>query len=243
MLYYFIIFLKSKKIGQEIKMNKKFFIFFTVLQLIASSINATEISNDAKVEELPNLNSLRNDQGFQKRIKYFKAFTDEDRYKLFDSELNRKNFVDCLAIKECGFKVSVWYLFNLVDSAEDIKLIFLLQNFQFNLNNKLSEKNNKTLLMVFAEKNKISLVRLLIALKADLDVKALDSSTALMFAAANGHIEICKLLVNSGANAHCTDVHNHTAHYYAHTNGHLEVAEFLASTPKPEKKADKCLIM
>lgn len=82
-----------------------------------------------------------------------------------------------------------------------------------------------------------TLVQLLIALKADVNIQGENGVTPLMIAAAQGNKRIAKLLLNAGANKKIQSIEkNFTAEDFAKTCGHKTLATFI----KKYKRAKSC---
>ena len=78
-----------------------------------------------------------------------------------------------------------------------------------------------------ASKGYLSLVKALLAAKADVNAKDYDGETALIAAAAQGHADVVKLLLDAGANKEAKDYWGNTALKEAKYYNHADVVKLL----------------
>ena len=97
-------------------------------------------------------------------------------------------------------------------------------------------ENDKTMLILAAQRGNTEIVKLLIAKDADINIQENNYGyTALMMAAYYGYTEIVKLLVVArGANPSLKDRYGSTAFDYAHSINHQEIADIIRAAQQQQ---------
>ena len=83
--------------------------------------------------------------------------------------------------------------------------------------------------------NKVDAVKLLLALKAPLEIENITGFTALNHAAENGSIDAAKVLLAAGADPDHPSQQGYTPRMIARERGHAELAQLLEAAPRKKK--------
>lgn len=82
----------------------------------------------------------------------------------------------------------------------------------------------------------LSIARILVQHKANLDVRDSTQKSVLMMAALNGHTSMVKLLLDKGATVGLKSVHNKTALDFATSFDHRQIIQLLEEKVKQARK-------
>ncbi|KAK5653992.1 hypothetical protein OQA88_7668 [Cercophora sp. LCS_1] len=92
----------------------------------------------------------------------------------------------------------------------------------------VADRHGRTLLHIAAQYNFSDVIKVMLGLSLDVDVRTKRNSTALHYAASLGHLEVCNVLLQESANANARDCMGRTPlHYAAVADRHNVVARFL----------------
>lgn len=91
----------------------------------------------------------------------------------------------------------------------------------------IQNENGHTVLMIAADRNRISMVNQLIEAKANLNLQAKNNVTALILAVCNKNTAIALKLIQAGAALDLQDVYGNTALIHAARNGDAEIVKAL----------------
>lgn len=82
-------------------------------------------------------------------------------------------------------------------------------------------------LLKASEKGKLGVVKLLLAIGANVNAREKSGATPLHLASANGHKAIVRILITEGANVNARDIYGNTSLHLAAANSHEGMVEVL----------------
>ncbi|TGJ79197.1 hypothetical protein E0Z10_g9568 [Xylaria hypoxylon] len=133
--------------------------------------------------------------------------------------------IRCTSSRNFKFKEESNLLCQLIEHGNEKVSLFFLATEQYDINAKCPQE--KTILMLAAEKGFVVLVKVLLQMGADTLAADSFGRTPLHFASSGGHAEIAELLINGGANIATADRGGIKPLDSAATYGRTEVARLL----------------
>lgn len=171
---------------------------FILISILLFTQNRILLSSEVKEKaEEEYLNVDKNSSDFQKKVRIYKGFNENDLQSLLIENLKKENFVECVALLEAGATFNFRIFFKLIEDNEITEAATKLILSKLNCKPSFDQlANDKTLLMLFATQNKENVAKLIVSQGAYAHAINSEGRSAVYYAFQNGNNDLADFLAS-----------------------------------------------